>query len=46
MDEAASKLTELAMEIPFTSPQVEKDNDTGECVCVLTSGSLTGCVDS
>lgn len=34
MDEAASKLTELAMEIPFTSPQVEKDNDIGECVCV------------
>lgn len=30
MDEAASKLTELAMEIPFTSPQVEKDSDMGE----------------
>lgn len=30
MDEAASKLTELAKEIPFTTPQVETDNDIGE----------------
>lgn len=35
LDEAASKLTELAMEIPFTSPQVEKDNDTDEVERVI-----------
>lgn len=43
LDEAAGKLTELAMEIPFTSPQVEKDNDMGACGCVdQASGGLTG----